>query len=437
MAIGPQNYDFRVQSPDIVDQFFQGQQIGQALAAQEQQRALAAQQAQQQQAMVQQILEVQNKVRSGTATAQDYAVLQTLDPKNSEAYGRAFSTMDNSKRATLFEQSVPVYSALQNKRYDVAQNLIQSQVEALQNSPVTPQQQKDLQAAKTALELVKAGPDGAAQAQLWLGSTMQGADPDRFGKLVESTIKQAEEGRKAQLFPEEFKQSQAKTTQEQAAASTAYDMAKLNLQKAGWDIKNLQSQIDDRKEQRKIALMNVQIAKEGNSIKKQELQMKIAEEQEKRADKLRQKTSELNSAASTIDNLLNTADRILQNPNTDSVVGSIAGKQNTFLRDSSADAARLIDSLDAQIFLAQVPTMKGLGALTEAEGAKLTKGLQNISREQSPEQFRTNIKEIQRIMTKARSNLEQKYGMSAGVPDTPAVKPSGKEITDLVNKYGN
>lgn len=437
MAIGPNTYDFSFQTPNTFDEFLKGQQIAQQQELARQQVLQQQQAMQQQQEFARRVQAIQDKVGAGMATADDYAQLQLLDPKNSEGYKRAFETMDAGRRSNLFETQVPVYTALQNKRPEVAKQLIQNQIEAMKNSPQSPDTARRLQGAQLALSLIDQGPDGAVQAQLMLGSALQGMDPERFGKLVDSTVKQAEEGRKSQLFPEEFKQAQAKTTQEQAKASTAFDQAKLDLQKAGWDIKNLQSQIDDRKEQRKIALMNVQVAREGNSIKKQELQLKIADEQEKRADKLRQKATELTSAASTIDNLLNTADRILQNPRTDSVVGSIAGKQNTFVTDSAADAARLIESLDSQIFLAQVPTMKGLGALTEAEGARLTKGLQNISREQSPEQFRANIKEIQRIMTKARGNLEQKYGMSAGVPDTPAVKPSGKEITDLVNKYGN
>lgn len=437
MVIGPQNYDFTIKSPDVFDQFIQGQQIGQALAVQEQQRALAAQQAQQQQAMAQQILSVQEKVRAGTATAQDYAVLQTLDPKNSEAYGRAFSTMDNGKRSALFEQSVPIYTALQNKRLDVAQNLIQSQLEALQNSPVTPQQQKDLQAAKTALDLVKAGPDGAAQAQLWLGSTMQGADPDRFGKLVDSTSKQAEEDRKSQLFPETFKQAKAKTTQDEAAASTAYEMAKLNLKEKGLNIKNIESQIDDRKAQRQIAYLNASIAREANAIKRQEFQLKLKEIDENRAEKLQQKAADLAAAVGSIDNMVNTADRVLQHPGTDGVVGSIAGKRETFLKDEAADAKALIDTLGSQAFISQIPQMKGAGALSEREGDKLQSSLQSLSRVQSPEQFRANVREAQRLMLKARQNIESRYGAKPGIPDTPAVRPSGKETTDLVNKYGN
>ncbi|MCY1183802.1 hypothetical protein D9M73_244500 [compost metagenome] len=66
--------------------------------------------------------------------------------------------------------------------------------------------------------------------------------------------------------------------------------------------------------------------------------------------------------------------------------------------------------------------MKGLGALTEAEGAKLQSSLANLSLRQSPAKILENVREAQRLMLKARSNLSDKYGVPDTIPDRPALE---------------
>jgi hypothetical protein len=80
--------------------------------------------------------------------------------------------------------------------------------------------------------------------------------------------------------------------------------------------------------------------------------------------------------------------------------------------------------------------MKGLGALTEAEGKKLQSSLQNLSLTQSPEQLTANVREAQRLILKGRKNLADRTGVPQGVPDTPAAQPAASEIDALLKKYG-
>ena len=86
--------------------------------------------------------------------------------------------------------------------------------------------------------------------------------------------------------------------------------------------------------------------------------------------------------------------------------------------------------------MAQIPKMKGTGALSEGEGKKLQASLQNFSLKQSPERLIDNMKEAQRLILKGRSNLAKKYGVPDAVPDTPAAAPSAGEIDALLKKYG-
>ena len=80
--------------------------------------------------------------------------------------------------------------------------------------------------------------------------------------------------------------------------------------------------------------------------------------------------------------------------------------------------------------------MKGLGALSDAEGKKLSAALQNFSLRQSPERLMENVREAQRLLLKARENVARRYGVPETVPDTPASQPTPEEINELLQQYG-
>jgi hypothetical protein len=145
-----------------------------------------------------------------------------------------------------------------------------------------------------------------------------------------------------------------------------------------------------------------------------------------------------------MDNFLNTADRFL------TAATDKQGKPNSTIRAASgpvdarmptmqgdvADLEAIVETLGSQAFLSQVPSMRGLGALTEAEGAKLQSSLANLSLRQSPEQIVANVKEAQRLILKGRKTLELRTGVKLAPPDTPAANPSANEIDSLLKKYG-
>jgi hypothetical protein len=134
--------------------------------------------------------------------------------------------------------------------------------------------------------------------------------------------------------------------------------------------------------------------------------------------------------------MLNTADRVLKNPSLNSVLGSIQGRLPAFVSDEANDAIALIDTLGSQAFLSQIPNVKGMGALSNAEGEKLQSALQNLTRKQSEKQFRENLSEAQRLMLKARKNISTRFGVPETTPDTPAVQPSMTDIDSILKKYG-
>jgi hypothetical protein len=214
-------------------------------------------------------------------------------------------------------------------------------------------------------------------------------------------------------------------------------MALQELEKRGWDIKKIASDINIDKQNSRIAAMNAATAKEGNALKRQELQIKVNEAIDKRNETIRTKAADLESATSSIDNMINTADRILQTPK--NIIGSAAGPVSSrmpTLTQDTADFEALVETLGSQAFMAQIPNLKGMGALSNAEGEKLQAALQNFTLKQSPEQLLKNVKEAQRIIMKGRKVLSDRYGVPQTIPDTPDVKSTGSEVDALIKKYG-
>ena len=218
-----------------------------------------------------------------------------------------------------------------------------------------------------------------------------------YGDLMKTL---GENERAQELQP--MKVSEAKSNAEIAAvkAKFAESDAAIDLQKKGWDITKIQEDIKIQKINSQIAAMNAQtsrmnsgIAAQGNNLKMQENQIKLQELIDKRDTATREKAAKAESARASIDNLINTADRLLANPMLPRVLGAVEGRVTSApLSNQAADAIALIETLNAQAFLSQIPNIKGTGNLSEKEGDKIQAALTNLSRVQSEKQFVANQK---------------------------------------------
>lgn len=204
---------------------------------------------------------------------------------------------------------------------------------------------------------------------------------------------------------------------------SAYQQASTDLRKQELEFKRQEKQTETQ-----LKILEAQMKREDNDMKKQDLQLKIQEQQQKLADLSKQKETAANekvagleSARSNLDNMLNTLARV---ENTDmSVIENATGPIDQMvptLRQSTADFEELVGTLGSQAFLSQIPLIKGMGQLSNAEGEKLQSALQNFSLRQSPERLKENLAEARRLLTKARANIAKQYGAPETKPDTPA-----------------
>ena len=423
--MGPQNYILRgMADPGLA--FSQGLQDGQQQVVQQQAQALAMQQ--QRQAMESQaqreaaLRAVLNNPRPGAA---DFSRLMMLMPKESEALKRSWETLNTEQSQSRLSDLTQWTAAIEAGRPEVAVSAMIAQADALdaQAGKQTP----EAQALRAQADIVRADPKLAARVVL---GPMLAAHPDG-GKVLDNITKRANEERTAATFPAELRTKEAGAVEAEAKATTAGVTAKyaergalLELEQKGWNIRALQEDIEIKKQANRIAAMNAATARANSDLQRQELSLKLQEAQGKLNDKVREKVATAEAGATSIDNMLNTIERIKKNPSLNDVVGSIEGRLPAVVSDTAADAIALIDTLGSQAFLAQIPNIKGMGALSNAEGEKLQAALQNLGRVQSESQFRASLDEAGRLLKKGRENLSRSTGVPLGKPDTPAAPGS-------------
>ena len=429
----PINYLAQVADPFA--QATQGLKLGAGMADLEAQRALVARQQQQQQLAMQEQARFFTNPNPTMRDAARYASL--LTPEQSKAFLPFMEGISKEQQQGTLKTTGQLLSALQtNPQVFITQ--AKEKALAARNSG-------DEDDATLFEQLAEAAADpqrGPAIVFKSLAARTAGIPGAK--EMFETIDKSLGTAREEALAPEKLREQTAKAGEAESSAQKSAVAAKfaesnavIDLQKKGWDITKIQSDIDIAKQNSRIAAMNAATAREGNALKRQENELKLKEMIDKRDATVREKVADIESARADMDNFLNTADRILKTPK--NIVGSAAGPISArmpTLSQDTADFEALVETLGSQAFMAQIPKMKGAGALSDAEGKKLQSSLQNLSLSQSPERLLENVKEAQRLIMKGRANLSRKAGLPESIPDTPAVQTSPSDIDALVKKYG-
>lgn len=363
-------------------------------------------------------------------SASGLSMLTAKYPGQREAFKDIGDRMSAEQKAVELPVMAQAFHAITTGKPDAAKLLVDQQIEGMQNSGMD----------ATKLKMIRSQLDSdPTQVAGLIGLVGSSIDPDGWGKMMGEKRAQDLQPSLVRKGAAEAGAAESDASIKSVKAKFAESDAALELEKKGWDIKKLQADIDIDRQNARIAAMNAAANREANAIKRQELRLKVDEAIAKRDETARGKIAEVESANSNIDNMLNTIDRVMSNPSLKDVVGSFEGRMPaaaSMLDDQESDAIALLDTLGSQAFLAQIPNIKGMGALSNAEGEKLQSALQNLSRAQSEKQLTSSLKEAQRLMIKARKNVADRYGVKQSVPDTPAVTPSSSEVDALLKKYG-
>jgi len=185
----PAPYDYtigEIASPQ--QSFLQGIQMVDALRKREQDMAMAqanAAAAQKKQEFMQGFM---SKIAAGTAKTEDYQQALLVDPSNEKALTAGIGAMNTARKDTAFSNMAPVFGGIAlgtPAGIQTAKNALSNQLSAATNAG-----EKDKASAIEAQLKMLDTPEGQNVLMGQAGIGMNAIDPERFGKLNETVLKQ-------------------------------------------------------------------------------------------------------------------------------------------------------------------------------------------------------------------------------------------------------
>lgn len=167
----------------------------------------------------------------------------------------------------------------------------------------------------------------------------------------------------------------------------------ISAQNAALDRQIRQAELQDKVLDRKIA-------QETNLAKLDELRAKQQEARSKAEQAKADKAAAAQGAVDTFSTALSSLDEITKSPGLSKSVG-IRSALPTIPGSDAANFEARLDTFKAQTFLPMVSSLKGMGALSDAEGKKLSEAVGALSPKMSESEFRKSAEKI-------RSDLEGK-----------------------------
>lgn len=200
----------------------------------------------------------------------------------------------------------------------------------------------------------------------------------------------------------------------------------------GWASNNIaQQNVNLRRMELEDKKYDRLIANETNALKLAELQDKRLQNQQAMEHAKRDKADAYNSGMDNLSRTIETATKVLNSPGFTGYFGTnLNPLSSRFIPGTeAADTETLVDTLKSQGFLSGIQQMKGMGALSNAEGQKVMDAIGSLSPNQSEKSARAAIKTIIKTTEMAQKRMQQKYGKD--------IQPSQQQLSDddLINKY--
>lgn len=427
----PQPYNYALTVPNPTQALTQGLQAGAAIGdikAQATARDAAAQAAQAKAQRTQQFQQALVGI-GANPTAKQLSGLLVQYPEMSELFKESYSRLSTEEQKERTSQASSVYTAVLAGDTDLAKNQLNEYAAAYRNAG----REDDAKALEAKAKLIDLHPEAAERGvSLWLANAM-GPEKfaDTFGKLQDQRRARNKEGAELTKAEAEAQEAVIKTNFAERVAQ-----AGLNLTEQ--QTRNLYLDGEFKRANTKVLVTQAKFDSETNPLKKRKLQGEVDAAQAAVDEKLRTRVADAKGAAAAIDNGIDTAEKLLQ---TDaSTFGALrratgpAAALTPTMTQSTAQFEERIKTLQSQVFLSQVAQLKGLGALSNAEGEKLDKALTSLSLRQGADSLLENLHEVQRLMLIARDNVSTRYGIALGTPNTPAAAshPDSDETNALV-----
>ncbi|MEQ1967269.1 phage DNA ejection protein [Xenorhabdus nematophila] len=196
-------------------------------------------------------------------------------------------------------------------------------------------------------------------------------------------------------------------------ASEALQSRGQDIQIRGQDISAENARLDREIKKAEFAQKSIdrQLANETNQIKRDDLLMKQQAAQKKATEAKADRYDNYAAAYEASQRSIDAADRIMNSPG---FTGYFGTNINPFSSrwipgTDAADTQAQVETLGSQIFLSMVSQMKGMGALSNAEGAKLQAAIGSLSSSMSEKEAKRSLSEIKNTLTQGQDRLNTKY----------------------------
>ncbi|EBH0288286.1 phage DNA ejection protein [Salmonella enterica] len=178
-------------------------------------------------------------------------------------------------------------------------------------------------------------------------------------------------------------------------------------------------------------VLDRQIARETNQIKLDELKQKQADVRQKAEIAKADRQASAQGAVDTFSTALDSLNEIEQSPGLSKAVGIRSAFPTVPGYDAANFEARL-DTFKAQTFLPMVQSLKGMGALSDAEGKKLSDAVGALSPKMSEKAFRDSIGKIRNQLESKLSTVKKQFDYQEPVQNAPVQQsPAGSNFSSL------
>ncbi|HAE6203153.1 TPA_asm: acyltransferase [Salmonella enterica subsp. diarizonae serovar 50:l,v:z35] len=178
-------------------------------------------------------------------------------------------------------------------------------------------------------------------------------------------------------------------------------------------------------------VLDRQIARETNQIKLDELKQKQADVRQKAEIAKADRQAAAQGAVDTFSTALDSLNEIEQSPGLSKAVG-IRSAFSTIPGSDAANFEARLDTFKAQTFLPMVQSLKGMGALSDAEGKKLSDAVGALSPKMSEKAFRDSIGKIRNQLESKLSTVKKQFDYQEPAQNMPGQQsPAGSNFSSL------
>lgn len=265
---------------------------------------------------------------------------------------------------------------------------------------------------------------GAEDTQLKIASMRQqvlkGVDQGDAASLRKAAQQLADAGdlQGANALAQQSVGIQAKIDEKQASREQALTLGRERIQSAE------QLAADRNALMLQIAQMNASLKNANSDVQRQLIEQRIEDLKSKAAEKQQTLQSQAQGRVAAFDSAIDTLDLVSKHPGKKSVVGTLSGGVLSAIPGTDAAGfSTQLETFKAQTFIPQVAALKGMGALSDAEGKKLTAAVGALDVKMKPVEFDAAVARIKRDLEAARQRASTLPGMGT----TPAPAAGGLE----------